>query len=223
MYQTIISLVLFIILTGCEGQFLTTHKELRAAEDAYDRELLRASPIEIEAWHVRNETGLLDSLRDGVKVSSIVDDFKSTNCELTEEMKELWSWRNGETGSVPLVWYHDFLSLDEAMAEYNSLTRHPLISWDPNFIPLFTFEGEWYAGYCSRGKSNAGPVVLYSLEDEPRVAYINITTFLASMAEAMRTGAVTWKEGSMIEDIHEVRRIHKKYNPDYPFPYYVPD
>jgi hypothetical protein len=113
--------------------------------------------------------------------------------------------------------------LEDAVSEYRWLTLNPLIPWDPNYIPLFSYEGEWYAGYCGKGSNTAGPVVNFFLEDGAMITHINITTFLASMAEAMRTGALTWEDGAMVEDIHEVHRIHQEHNPGYSFPYYVPD
>jgi cell wall assembly regulator SMI1 len=217
-------LIFFLFLNACEGQFQADNAALLAAKDAYDPQLLRASLVEIEAWHVENKTGVAETLKDGLSVSAIAGKLEGTDCKPTEEMKALWSWHNGTTaGPAPFVWYHDFLSLDEAVSEYRWLTLNPLIPWDPNYIPLFSDEGEWYAGYCGKGSNTAGPIINFFLEEGATITYINITTFLASMAEAMRTGAVSWEDGAMTDDIHEVLRIHQKYNQGYQFPYYVPD
>lgn len=94
--------------------------------------------------------------------------------------------------------------------------------WDPQYIPIFSFEGEWFGAYCGKDAHNAGPIAHYFLEDEPRIIYKNLTVFLANMAEALSSGAIRWENDAMVEDIRKIRAIHQKYNPGYSFPYYVP-
>lgn len=219
------SLVLFgvavLVASGCTGEFPVDTLKLQAAEAAYDGELLIQSLDQIEAWHLTNKTGVADVLRDGREPSSIVAAFTETKCRPTEELKTLWSWRDGETGVAPFVWYHDFLSLEEVVSEYQSLLLNPLVQWDPEYVPVFAFEGEWYAAYCGKDASNAGPVIHFFLQDEARVTHVNLTIFLAGMAEALHSGAVSWNSDAMVEDIQKVHSIHQNYNPGYEFPYYV--
>ncbi len=113
--------------------------------------------------------------------------------------------------------------MEEALSEYESLLLNPLVQWDPQYIPVFAFEGEWYAAYCGKDVSNAGPVVHVFLQDEPRVTHVNLTIFMAGMAETLSSGSVRWKSDAMVEDIGKVHSIHQKYNPGYEFPYYVED
>ena len=100
---------------------------------------------------------------------------------------------------------------------------NPLIPWDPSYIPVFSFQGEWFGAYCGSKTRESGPVVHYFLEDEARVTAINLTTFIASMAEAFESGVISWSNGGMKEDIHRLREIHTRHNPGFDFPYYVPD
>lgn len=209
------------LLVGCTGEFPTAGPQYQAAEAAYDRERLIRSLRDIEAWHIEHGTGLTDSLRQGIPAPSIEAAFASEGCKPTDELKALWSWRNGGRGSVPFVWYHDFLSMEEAKSEYKRLLLNPLVRWDPHYIPVFTFEGEWYASYCGPKSKVSGPVVFFFLEDDPGIPYVNLTTYLSTMAEALRSGAVSWKNGAMVEDIGAVFRIHRKHNRGYPFPYHV--
>ena len=210
------------ILVGCNQEFPASSAQLKAAEEAYNPRTLAQSLRDIETWHIKHKTGLANSLRDGISMSSIEEVFPEEECNPSDELKMMWSWRNGEQSSVPFVWYHDFLSMEEAKSEYKWLLFNPLINWDPNYIPVFTFEGEWYAVYCGAGSKFAGPIVHFFLEDGPRVVYTNITTFLSTMAEALKSGAVSWQNDAMIEDINEMYRIHQKYNNGLQFPYYVP-
>ncbi len=212
-----------LCLFGCTGEFPTDATQLQAAEDAYDRVLLVKSLNEIEAWHVKYETGSASMLAAGRNMSSIEAEFAGTGCKPTEELKALWSWRDGGIGSVPFVWYHDFLPLEDAVSEYRWLRLNPLVQWDPRYLPIFSFEGEWYAAYCGVGADSAGPIVHYFVEDAPRITNINLTVFLASMAEALRSGAMQWKNDAMAEDIQKMHAIHQKYNRGYEFPYFVPE
>ena len=210
-------------LCACNSEFPASTQNLQSAEQAFDAELLVRSLDKIEAWHIENDTGVAGSLGAGRSISSIVEQFAGTACTPTEEMQAIWSWHDGAISPVPFAWYHDFLPVDEALSEYKSLLLNPLVPWDPRFFPIFSFEGEWYATYCGKGARSAGPVMFYFLEDGPRVTFLNLTTYAATMAEALESGAVRFEKGAMVEDIQAVRLIHQKYNPDYEFPYYVPD
>ncbi len=109
------------LLASCKGEFPTSPTQYRAAEDAYDSERLKRSLNDIKAWHSEHKTGLTDSLLNGISVPSIEAAFSENECKPTDELKALWSWRNGEKSSVPFVWYHDFLSMEESQSEYKWL------------------------------------------------------------------------------------------------------
>jgi len=223
MWRTVVvASIVVAVLCGCEGEFPTSASHFRAAKEAVDLEQLQRSLLQIEGWHTDHGTGLADSLQEGVPVPSIEVAFEGEACMPTDELKALWSWRDGEHSAVPFIWYHDFLSMEEAKSEYNKLLLNPLLQWDPYYIPVFAFEGEWYASYCGPESKLAGPVVHMFVEDEPRITYTNITTFLTTMAEILSAGAVSWREGGMVDHIGMVYEIHQKHNRGYPFPYYVP-
>lgn len=211
-----------LCLCSCSGEFPADVAKIRAAEQAYDPELLVKSLNEIEAWHIEHDTGVASTLGAGRNASSIVTEFTTSECRPTQELQVLWSWRDGGS-ALPFVWYHDFLPLDEALSEYRWLRLNPLVQWDPRYIPIFSFEGEWFAAYCGVAANGAGPIVHYFLEEEPRIAYVNLTAFMASIAEALRNNAVRWDNGAMTNDIAKMQIIHQKFNPGYAFPYYVPD
>ena len=211
-----------IVLWGCDGQFPTDSSKLQAAEARYDAALLTNSLDAIAAWHATNKTGVAGYLSAGKNPASIEEAFKGSACKPTEELKALWSWRDGGIGPTPFVWYHDFLPLDDALSAYKWLRINPLARWDPQYVPILAFQGEWYAAYCGPDSVNAGPIAHYFLEDEPRIVSVNLTVFMAGMAEALQSSAVQWKDGAMVDDIHQMHSIHQRRNPGYPFPYYVP-
>lgn len=217
------ALVALVVLSGCTGDFPAGESHLQAAQAAYDSERLVAALDSIKDWHIDNNTGIAGELSSGRSVPSIEQALSDTECQATEELKLLWSWRDGATGPTPLVWYHDFLSLDDAMTASKWLRMNPLVRWDPQYIPILAFDGEWYAAYCGPDAGKAGPVAHYFLEDGPRIVSINLTMFMSSMSEAMQVGAIQWRDGAMVEDIHRMHSIHQRNNPGYAFPYYVPD
>ena len=224
---TFVSMVYFaatlLVLCACSGEFPSDISKLQAAETAYDGARLLASLNAIESWHINKDTGIASALNSGLDASSIEQALSGPHCKATEELKLLWSWRDGAISPTPFVWYHDFLSLDDALSEYKWLRLNPLVQWDPQYIPILSFQGEWYAAYCGPDAGKAGPIAHYFLEDGPQIFYVNLTVFMASMAEAFESRAIQWKGGAMVEDIHRMHSIHQRNNPGYAFPYYVPD
>jgi len=220
--STIVYGLSVLCLCSCSSEFPTGAQQLKAAEQAYDRDLLVRSLNEIENWHIENNTGVATTLKTGRSGSSIAAEFAASGCRPTEELQVLWSWRDGG-GPLSFVWYHDFLPLDEALSTHRWLSLNPLVRWDPRYIPVFSFEGEWFAAYCGEGVNSAGPIVHYFLEDEARITYVNLTVFVASIAEALRNDAVRWENDAMTNDFGKMKVIHQKFNPGYAFPYHVPD
>ena len=210
-----------LVLCACSGEFPADTSKFQAAEAGYDAALLTTSLNEIEAWHAKNDTGVAGILRAGRSEASIEEAFTGSDCQPTDELKSLWSWHDGGVSATPFVWYHDFLPLEDALSEYRWLHINPLVRWDPHYIPILSFEGEWYAAYCGPKAGSAGPIAHYFLEDGGRIVSVNLTVFMASMAEAFQSGAIQWKNEGMVEDIQQVHSIHQRNNPGYEFPYYV--
>ena len=190
-----------LIICGCSGEFPSKPAQIRAAVDSYDKQRLRHSLDAIKAWHRANKTGVDSALKPGLSEADLSTKQFTDECRLTEELKALWSWHNGETGPRPFIWYHDFISLEEAVSEYRWLTLNPLEKWDPHYVPIMSFEGEWYGAYCGALSEVAGPIIHYYLEDGARVTARNLTTFMATMSQVLDAGAVKWINGAMVEDI----------------------
>lgn len=224
-YPALVCLLLTPVTCGCNRPFPVDATEIRNAEAAHDMDMLMTGLEEIATWHEQNRTGVDTLLARGVPPEHIIEVLEGVGLAATDELVALWSWRDGEAARAPFVWYHDFLSLEKAVAEYERLLRDPLVPWDERYVPIFIFEGEWYAAYCGEGATTAGPVVHVFVEDEPRVAYTNLSTLVSTMSEAFRTNAVTWDAdaGAMVDDIRQIRVIHQRHNHGCPFPYYVPD
>ena len=217
------AVIAFVFLVAaCSADPAATELQFRLASERSDNEVLLAGLEQIKVWHQNNATGLDSKLGTGVSTQTINRVLEDIDCRPTDELSALWSWHDGATHVAPFIWYHDFLSLEDAVSGRWMLRLATLPRWDGRLIPVFEFDGEWYATYCAAEGMAGAPIVHVSLEDEPRVAYINLTTFIVTMAQAMNQGAVRWEGDAMVEDIHELHRIYQAHNPGYAFPYYVP-
>ncbi len=226
-------LLVVLVLSSCKFETDTSQREmvqLTTAEDLnrslrdFDLDLLTQSLEDIKAWHVENATGLAEELRPGLSVETISQAFSAaaTDCVPTDELIALWSWHDGAVSAVPAIWYHDFLPLDQALTELDILLRDDHLTWDPHYIPVFSFDGEWYAAYCGPEPRTSGPIVHFFIEQDPIITHVNLTTFLAARAEAFRSRVVRWEDAAMVENVRELSRIHERFNEGYPFPYALP-
>lgn len=215
-------LIIGFLFGGCGGDPVASELQFRLALERSDTEVLLSGLEQIKAWHQRHDTGVARQLRPGLSEEAIANAFAGIDCHPTSEMKALWAWHDGATDTTPFVWYHDFLPLEDAVSARWLMRLAALPHWDRRLVPVFEFEGEWYATYCGSEETAAAPVVHLFFEDEPRVTYINLTTFVMTMAQAMGQNAVRWEGDAMVEDIHELHRIYQQHNPGYDFPYYVP-
>jgi hypothetical protein len=205
------------LLGGCQqGESPVTREQELAAKAAANDASLLAALEQIAAFHAQEQTGLV--LNPPVPdYPGLAEEFP---CRLSQEMETLWGWRNGEK-TDRFVWYHRFLPMEEALRQYRLLRANPLVAWHPSWIPVFRFEGEWYATVCADSASAAAPVIHYFIEDGAQVAYINLATWMTTMAEALDAGALTWQDGWWREDIKRLAAIHAQENPGVPFPYYL--
>ncbi len=213
-----------VAATGCSSHFPASESDLERSERDFDAAELRGALERIGLWHETHATGVTAELAAGIPDTEIRDTLARLPLSPTREVELLWNWRNGEESVHPLIWYHDFLSAEESAREYKRLRRNPLIGWDPDYLPIFEFQGEWFAVYCGKEGRNAGPVIHLFVEEEPRLVATNLTTFLSTMAEAFDSGAFAWdaKAEGIVDDVVAVEAIHRRRNPGREFPYALP-
>lgn len=208
-----------------EYQIIITTPMREQAQTAHSTEELNAAISRIEEWHENNNTKFSGLLNQGLSDGEIDAYFAPLGCFPPTELQELWRWRNGQSetadGAV-MVWYHRLLPIEEAIQEYNFLLEEPLTGWNPNWIPVFYFQEEWYFVECQKKQVSASPLMYFFTEYGFSHPYTNITTYLLTAAEAMEAGAVyVDAEGYMESKINELVAIHRKYNPGLEFPYAV--
>jgi hypothetical protein len=157
--------------------------------------------------------------------AALQEEFVDLPCQPTEELIELWIWHNGTHNSAhPFIWYHNFLSVEAAIAEYESLTANPLVGWPEDWIPIFEFEGERYFVECYEEPRKASPVGFFFQEDPDAIyAYSSLTKMLETSATWFNQSAVTWDsdQQGMNEDLQTLFEIHQALNEGAQFPYHV--
>jgi len=139
--------LLILILAGlsaCGAQLANPFGDQQQAKalETFNASGMMTSLEQIVRWHQTNQTGLSTALNPGKDRAAIQEDFAALPCQPTEELLQLWAWHNGTRDTTtPFIWYHNFLPVEKAIAEYESLTGNPLIGWHENWIPIFEFEG----------------------------------------------------------------------------------
>jgi cell wall assembly regulator SMI1 len=222
-----------VCLPACRMQafskpFNLTQQDIDRAENAYDGAKLTETLERILVWMKKNNPVVAAALKPGLTKSEIADKVSSLPFQLPEEVIALYQWRNGVREDCPgsFIWYHNFLSLDRAIHEYEGMNGLNLSGWHKNWFPLFDFEGEYYFVPCSKKKHSALPIGYYFLEEtEATVCYTNLTTMMQTALECFETGAVFVEDkekGILRENIRDVKRIYEKHNPGLQFPYHVP-
>ena len=88
---------------------------------------------------------------------------------------------------------------------------------------MFEFQGEWYGVECNESQTVASPIVHYFVEDEPVVAYSSLTSYMKTIAKALKEKVIWWEEGSWDSDINRLIDIYNEFNSGTSFPYRVVD
>lgn len=182
----------------------------------------------ILAWHTEHGTAIPELLEPGLDDATIDARFREIGCEAPADLRALWRWRNGhgDNGEAQwLAWYHQFLSLDEALDERRKLRLLPFYGWGRHWIPVLQFQTEWYFVVCGPTPRAASPLLVFFPEDGFAHPYTSLASYFETMARAMDSGAV-YAEGNplvMGVRIRELAAIHAANNPGLAFPYYVGD
>ena len=209
-------------VAGCAPADYEHASRLEQAAEAHDPGEFRATLAGLELWLRAEFPEVVAKLRPGLTDAEI--DAKLAEAgfaySLPAEVRQLYRWHDGMEveGELPLIWYHRFLSLDEALAGGGVFFGLP-----ENALPLFEFPEEYYYVLCEESEVPALPVHFRLLEDpHAPVCYVSVQTMLATGLEWYRSGAVQPDgEGWLTEDMRRVADIHGLLNPGLSFAYYV--
>jgi hypothetical protein len=173
----------------------------------------------IMTWLGENSPNSASGFQPGLSSNVIEEKLNILPFCLSKEVYELYGWRNGDESYSMAFGYLWMLNLDRAcefsdfLNDDNSLDRRGLN--EPQYLlPLFDFDGEYFAVQGGDILTNAAPIFHVSDCYDLTPAFINLTGMMLAIAECYETGvyAVT-EHGLEVVDGIKFGEIRRKYNP----------
>lgn len=166
-------------------------------------------------WFENNKPSIIESLQPGLSIEEIDEKVKDLPFRLTQEVYELYQWRNGmiDDGSCFFKYYR-FLPLEETLEESNLFEEAWGLSLPFGWFPVFEFEGGFYSVIGAEEKTETSPIIYtYHRID---IAYRNLTNMMLYIAECYETGAYyVGESGELKENQVGAKNILLKYNPEF--------
>lgn len=139
--------------------------------------------------------------------------------KLPKEVLMLYQWHNGthqdpDKPEQPLFYYHTFMPIQEAYEVYQwkmqfNKEENDQI-FEPRLFPLFTFQGEYYATWCSDEEQESGSI-FFDYHGCGQV-YDTLELMLTAITECYETGAYYLKDNTYEADESRVAHIKAYWN-----------
>ncbi|MEL6462495.1 MAG: hypothetical protein AAFQ91_30445 [Cyanobacteria bacterium J06621_15] len=167
-------------------------------------------------WFENNKPSTVESLQPGLTIEEIDEKVKDLPFRLTQEVYELYQWRNGmiDDGSCFFIYYR-FIPLEEAIEHSRTVMEDIRLLFPFGWFPIFEFEGDYSAIICAEEKTEYS-LILDMYEDDTNIAHPSLTNMMCCIAECYETGAYYIDESGYLEE-NEVaaKNILLKYNPEF--------
>lgn len=162
------------------------------------------------------------SFLPGLSFDEILDEVETLGFPLSDELYELYQWRNGTDSEAPSMVFpiFEFLPLEKVVefiqqAEDDAMIRS-LLSF--NGQPLFPFmanDGRYCASIVSRRSTMTNPVIYIGKQGSSEyVAFSSITSMMFSLTECFETGAYYLDEDDYIDaDANKLAGVLRRRNP----------
>lgn len=169
----------------------------------------------IFAWLEQHSPRSASGFQPGLSSEEIEERLDVLPFCVSQEVKELYRWHNGDVMCSPIFGYLSFLDLDTACEISESLNG--IYPQSRYIFPVFDFDGEYFAIECGEDMTIANSVFHVSDCHELSFAFINLTSMMLALAECYETGVYAVKENGKIDvdviNAVEFGRIRQKYNP----------
>lgn len=165
-------------------------------------------------WFENNKPSTIDSLQPGLTIEEIESIVKDLPFRLTQEVIELYQWRNGmiDDGSCFFSAFR-FLPLEEAIEELKLMEEAWGLSLPLGWFPLFEYEGEYFAAVGAE-ENTENSLILHTYHGID-ISYRNLTNMMLYIAECCETGAYYIGDSRFIEENEvAVTNILQKYEPE---------
>lgn len=198
---------------------------IEKAVSRFDAKELKGALQSMLNWHETHHSKASTALQSGLSRNEIISRLQRIECNPPEEYLILYEWRNGTSNDDhPLLWYHSFMSIERALAERKTMIKLLGPSWKSTWLPIFSYEGEYYFIDCPLESAVALPVYYFFLE-EPEItyAYVNLTTMIKTAEELMRSDVVSLQNNFAFDNIgvNAIYEVYRKHNKGTKFPYAI--
>lgn len=166
-------------------------------------------------WFENNKPSTIEFLQPGLTIEEIESKVKDLPFRLTQEVIELYQWRNGmiDDGSW-FFRYYRFLPLEETLEQSNLCEEAWGLSLPFGWFPLFEFEGEFFA-VVGAEENTENSLILHTYEGID-IIHRSLTSMISCIAECYETGAYYIGEsGDIQENQVAAKNILVKYNPEF--------
>ena len=215
-------LVLFVLVSACgrpePGPAAKPVHQSRA-KSQYDARVFDASLATIVAWHDSVGTGW--SAPAGPEPDAVSARFEDLGFTLNDELRTLWSRHTPPDDAPPLVYGYRLLSAEAAREHYDALRADASVPWRPNWVPVLEGDAQWLVVESSRSGAPAGPVVAVRPDEEPVVAFTNLTRLFEAIATALADSTSRWTDETVRIEPDVFRRAHGASNPELQLPAHV--
>ncbi|EKO3450436.1 SMI1/KNR4 family protein [Vibrio fluvialis] len=164
-------------------------------------------------------------LNKPINACEIQKHFEKINLLPTDELLELYQWKNGTKvvkgtllDDVQLIPGFHLLNLQDSLRYYLSLKEDR--RWDSSWFPIFANGGgDFYAVDLSKSDGKKAPIIGFILgELEQEIEYQSLTAMVLTYCECFRNNIVYITEDGYLEmDDEKHADLALKYNPDVEF------
>ncbi len=174
----------------------------------------------IMMWLEENARVIVAAFLPGLQSEEISSKLDTLPFKLSQEVHDLYRWRNGTQRELGLFVYHSFMPLDVALEYSEYLNNEELVKnrreGVPMYLfPIFDFDGEYFAVVGSDTVMETTPVYHVSDCFDCSLAFNSLSTMMLTIAESYEVGVYTsnsevsveWKNTRLFEE------IRTKYNP----------
>jgi len=174
-------------------------------------------------WHEKSNPNIANSLNPGLSQIAFKKIEHELGYNLPLDLRTLYSWRNGSSSAGQWIWYHRFVSIEEAIGLREKANRE--FSWLDKYLPFLEFENEYiFIDLESNSRGNS-PVFLAFPGMEFVQFYTSVTSLFTTslnLLECPNLVEVELETNSLIvEDKKKVKEIYDLSNQHTVFPYRI--
>lgn len=162
------------------------------------------------------------SFLPGLTLDEILEEIVALGIPLSDELYELYQWKNGTNDEAPSMVFpmFEFLPLRRVVefvqqAESDDMVRSLLTFDGQLLLPFAANDGRYCATVISRRSTMTNPVVYIGKQGSGEyIAFSNVTSMMFSLTECFETGAYYLDEDGYVDaDSSRVASILRKHNP----------